>query len=130
MDSPSSGFFEKAHQNNQRMVRRIEGLEMRVSRAAPHDKVQRLTRRVEALELRLLAEPSVPGKEEEEDSEVGASKNGEGPSKREEALEREVVLLQTAVVSLEDKVKSLQQEMKQMAELLKAANVSVFFGRR
>ena len=136
MDSPcnkqTNTFFEKAHQNNQRVVRRIEGLEMKVSRAAPHDKVQRLTRRVEALELRLLAEPPSPGREEREDPGVEPSKKGEGPSKREEELEKEVVLLQTAVGSLEEKVKSLQGEMKEMLEVMKTAleaNVSVFIGK-
>ena len=132
---PTVSYFEKTHQNNQRMVRRIEGLEMRVSRAAPNDKVQRLTRRVEALEMKLLTEPSLSGSRDELDI---VTRDGEEPSsqgawprKREEELEKEVALLRGIVGTLEEKVEKLQNEMLEMMEGMKrelAGNVRTLNG--
>jgi len=40
------------HNNNMRLIRRIEAVETRVAAAAPHATINRLTRRIEALESR------------------------------------------------------------------------------
>lgn len=95
--------YEKEHQNNRRLVRRIEALEMRITTAAPQENVRRLTRRIEALESRLLQE-------------VPLLLSRKSSNKREEELELQVGMLKMALESLEEQVRILQVERNEMME--------------
>lgn len=94
------------------MVRRIEALELKITKAAPLEKMQRLTRRVEGLETRLslTAAPQV-------DSSTS--------SKREEELEKEVESLRVAYKALKDEMKIMQSEMKEMMEKMKTLPAAI-----
>ena len=136
---PARTDHKAEHQSNQRLVRRIEALELRIIGAASQDKVQRLSRRVEGLELRFSvgAMPRRdPGAMPQTD--LGSRTEGAGPqtnpllpaSRREEALEKEVESLRRAYEGLEGQLKTVQKKMKEMTERLRTlqpvaiANVS------
>lgn len=116
--APSLHSHDKDLPTNQRLVRRIEALELRIASAAPQDKVQRLQRRVEALELRFSSGVIL----QRTDSPV--------PNPREEALQLEVESLRASHKTLEEYVKVMQRQMEEMAEKIRAfpalANVRGF----
>ena len=96
------------------MVRRIEALELKITKAAPLEKVQRLTRRVEGLDSRLLLKAAPQPQVVLPTS-----------STREKELEKEVESLRVAYKDLKDEMKSIQNEMKEMMEKMKALPATI-----
>lgn len=113
---------QQEYRANQRMVRRIEALELKITKAAPLEKMQRLTRRVEGLDSRLsmMAAPQVVSP-----ATTSSSSKSSSSSKREQELEKEVESLRVAYKALKDEMKTMQSEMKEMTEKMKALPATI-----